>query len=229
LGLDIVSLEDKISRMPKRPLMVGKNKDDGIRDPLKIFLEESLTQQRNKMMDSFLKILWWIPTRDTSSLSRGVAPFKVRINFDIPIFEVHIDANSIDKWLNILEGYFFVHNFLNRENITFALLKVIPHVKDWWESFVRKKKQRNPHYLQSWSPGSPSGMLLSNNTTLSEVMTTCIQNGPHHGKKETKQCQSSQIYSIPCATIWVSKILRNIWFSSIIVVYIDKSKPKWSF
>jgi hypothetical protein len=34
--------------------------------------------------------------------------------------------------LNLLEGYSFVHNFCDRENITFALLKVVPHVKDWW-------------------------------------------------------------------------------------------------
>jgi hypothetical protein len=36
----------------------------------------------------------------------------------------------VDKWLNLVEGYFSVQNFFDRENITFALLKVIPHVKD---------------------------------------------------------------------------------------------------
>jgi hypothetical protein len=54
----------------------------------------------------------------------------VQINFDIPIFEGQIDANTVDKWLNLLEGYFSIHRFLNREKITFALLKVVPHVKD---------------------------------------------------------------------------------------------------
>jgi hypothetical protein len=72
-------------------------------------------------------------------------------------------------------------------------------------------------------------MLLRNNTTLLEVMTTCIQNGPHCGRKETKQCQSSQISSIPCAPSWVSNILSDIWCSSIMVVCIDTSRPKWSF
>jgi hypothetical protein len=57
---------------------------------------------------------------------------------------------------------------------------------------VRERKQRKPHYLQSWPPGNPSGMLLRNNTTLSEVMTTYIPDGPHYGKKETKQCQISE-------------------------------------
>jgi hypothetical protein len=46
--------------------------------------------------------------------------------------------------LNLLEGYFSIHNFLNRENITFALLKVIPHVKDWWETFYEKKEIEEP-------------------------------------------------------------------------------------
>jgi hypothetical protein len=93
--------------------MVGEMKYDGTKYPLKMLLEEYLTQQRNEMMDSFMQILRWLPIGDASSLSGGAAPFKVQINFDIPIFEGQIDADSIDKWLNLLEGYFFVHNFSN--------------------------------------------------------------------------------------------------------------------
>ena len=37
--------------------------------------------------------------------------------------------------LNLLEIYFFVHNFFDREKITFALLKALPHVKNWWEAY----------------------------------------------------------------------------------------------
>jgi hypothetical protein len=33
---------------------------------------------------------------------------------------------------------------LNRENITFALLKVVPHVKDWWENLYEKKETKEP-------------------------------------------------------------------------------------
>jgi hypothetical protein len=44
LGLEIVSLEGKISCMPKRNLIVGENKGDGTGYPFKILLEESLTQ-----------------------------------------------------------------------------------------------------------------------------------------------------------------------------------------
>jgi hypothetical protein len=72
-------------------------------------------------------------------------------------------------------------------------------------------------------------MLLRKNTTMLEVMTTCIQYGIHGGRKGTKQCQSSQISSIPCATRWVSKILRRIWCSSTMTVCIDTSKHKWIF
>jgi hypothetical protein len=92
------------------------------------------------MMDSFMQILRQLPTSDASSSSGGAAPFKVQINIDIPIFEGQIDADVVDKWLNILEGYFSVHNFSNREKITFALLKAITHVKDWWETFCEKRK-----------------------------------------------------------------------------------------
>jgi hypothetical protein len=144
LGLELVSIEDKRSHTPKRPLMVREKKDDGTGDPFKLLIEESLTQQRNEMMDSFTQILRWLPTGDTSSSNGGTTPFKVQINFDIPIFEGKIDAYVVDKWLNLLEGYFYVHNFSNRENITFALLKVVPHVKDWWETLCEQKKIEEP-------------------------------------------------------------------------------------
>jgi hypothetical protein len=48
-------------------------------------------------------------------------------------------VDAIDKWLNLLEGYFSVHNFSDREKITFALLKVVPHVKDWWDTYSEQR------------------------------------------------------------------------------------------
>jgi hypothetical protein len=39
----------------------------------------------------------------------------------------------------MLEGYFSVHNFSNREKITFALLKAISHVKDWWNIYFEQR------------------------------------------------------------------------------------------
>ena len=93
LGLELVSLEDKISCTPKQPLMAGEKKDDETRYPFKLLIKESLTQQRNEMMDSFVQILRWLPAGDASSLSGGTTPFKVQINFDIPIFEGQIDLD----------------------------------------------------------------------------------------------------------------------------------------
>jgi hypothetical protein len=92
------------------------------------------------MMDNFAQILQRLLTSDTSTSSRSIAPIKVQINFDIPIFEGQIDVDVVDKWLNNLEGYFSVYNFFDRENITFVLLKVVPHVKYWWDNLCEKKE-----------------------------------------------------------------------------------------
>jgi hypothetical protein len=66
------------------------------------------------MMDSFVQILRRLPIGDAYSSSEGAAPFKVKIKFKIPIFEGQIDADVVDKWLNLLEGHFSIHNFSNR-------------------------------------------------------------------------------------------------------------------
>jgi hypothetical protein len=44
----------------------------------------------------------------------------------------------LEKWLNLLECYFSVHNFSDREHITFPLLRDLPHVKHWWETYLEK-------------------------------------------------------------------------------------------
>jgi hypothetical protein len=38
----------------------------------------------------------------------------------------------------LLEGYFFVYNFSDREKITFVILKALPHVKHSWETYSEK-------------------------------------------------------------------------------------------
>jgi hypothetical protein len=35
----------------------------------------------------------------------------------------------------MLEVYFSVHNFFDKEKITFELLKSLPHVNYWWETY----------------------------------------------------------------------------------------------
>ena len=84
-------------------------------------------------MDNFTQILQQLPTGNASASSihsGGATPFKVQVNLDIPIFYGQIDADIVDRWLNLLEGYFSIHDFFDREIITFSLLKAAPHVKD---------------------------------------------------------------------------------------------------
>jgi hypothetical protein len=102
-------------------------------------------QQRDKMKENFSHILQRLSDNSQERVFieidhfGGTSPFEVQVNFDILVFEGQIDAECpIDKWLNLLEGYFFVHNFSDRENITFTLLKSLPHVKNWWETYWDK-------------------------------------------------------------------------------------------
>jgi hypothetical protein len=50
-------------------------------------------------------------TSSSSSHFGDATPFKVQVNFDIPIFEGQIDADALEKWLNLLEGYFSCSQF----------------------------------------------------------------------------------------------------------------------
>ena len=98
-------------------------------------------------MDNFTQILQRLPTGGasaSSSHSEGATPFKVQVKFKIPIFDGRIDVDSVDRWLNLLEGYFSVQDFFDRENITFSLLKAAPHVKDQWETYCQRKDEEEP-------------------------------------------------------------------------------------
>jgi hypothetical protein len=85
------------------------------------------------MLENFAQILQRLSTITCTSPSSShfgdATPFKAQVNFDIPVFEGQIDVDALEKWLNLLEGYFSVHNFFDKEKITFALLKALPHVK----------------------------------------------------------------------------------------------------
>jgi hypothetical protein len=142
LGLKLVSLEENISPTPTKLSMAEEKKNDRADDLINLLLEQALTRQRDKMMENFSHVLKCpLIASDTYSSSDhfgGTLPFKVQVNFEIPVFEGQIDAKALEKWLTLLEGYFFVHNFSNKEKITFALLKALPHVKHWWETYWEK-------------------------------------------------------------------------------------------
>jgi hypothetical protein len=142
LDLKLVSLEENLSHTSKKPSMVEENKNERVDDSINLLLEQALMHQRDEMMENFSHILQCLLITTCASSSSGIfgstSPFKVQVNFDIPIFEGRIDVDALEKWLNLLEGYFSVHNFSDRENITFALLKDLPHVKHWWETYWEK-------------------------------------------------------------------------------------------
>jgi hypothetical protein len=120
--------------------MAEEKRDDKAGDPFKTLLKESLMRQRNEMMDNFAQILRRLSMVETEESSTRIhfasaRPFKVQVNFDIPLFEGQIDVNALEKWLNLLEGYYFVQKNSDSEKITFALLKSLPHVKYWWEGY----------------------------------------------------------------------------------------------
>ena len=157
LGIPLTKPLKDGPRRARWPHMVEEMRDDRVGDPIKLLLEEALMQQWNEMMDNFSQILCRLPTTSDTSTSSGhsgsAPPFKVQVNFDIPIFEGQIDADALEKWLNILEGYFSVYNFSDRENITFALLKVVPHVKDWWETHCEQTSTEHSMFstIPTWA------------------------------------------------------------------------------
>ena len=115
LGLELVSLEDNFSLTPKKPSMVEEKKKYREDNPISLFLEQALMRQRDEMMENFSHILQRLPIATSASSSSshfgGTSPFKVQVNFDILVFEGQIDAEALEKWLNLLEGFFSVHNF----------------------------------------------------------------------------------------------------------------------
>jgi hypothetical protein len=92
LGLKLVSLEENLSRTPKKPSMEEENKNDRAKDSINLLLEQALMRQRDEMMENFSHILQCLSIiADTSSSSDhfgGTSPFKVQVNFDIPYLKV---------------------------------------------------------------------------------------------------------------------------------------------
>ena len=71
--------------------MAEEKKDEGVGDPINSLLEEALARQRDEMMSNFPQILRGLSTTAYASTSSdhfgGMTPFKVQVNFDIPVFE----------------------------------------------------------------------------------------------------------------------------------------------
>jgi hypothetical protein len=50
----------------------------------------------------------------TNSHFRGVTPFKVQVNFDIPLFEGQIDADIFGKMVKSARGLFLYPKFFQQ-------------------------------------------------------------------------------------------------------------------
>ena len=173
LGLELVEPLQDQPRKSRRPPMADEKKDEGAGDPIKILLEEALERQRNAMMDSFAQILQRLLRSNASASSRysgNATPFKVQVNFEIPIFEVQIDANVIDKWLNLLEGYFSVHDFSVGKILPSLFSKFPRTSRTGGKPIASRRMKVLAHYLQPHPPGIRSGMPSRSSTTLSEAM-----------------------------------------------------------
>ena len=160
MGLELVSLEDNHSHTPKKPSMVEEKKNDGADDPISMLLEQALTRQRDEMMENFSHILQRLPIAIGASSSNNhfgsTSPFKVQVNFDILIFEGQIHADALDKWLNLLEVYFFVHIFSTGKRSPSHSLNLSPMSNIGGKLTGRKVPQRSLEYMGP----SPLGIFL---------------------------------------------------------------------
>ena len=127
-------------------------------------------------MENFAHILQRLSIATGASSSSdhfgGTSPFKVQVNFDIPIFEGQIDADALEKWLNLLEGYFFVQNFFDMEKSPLLSSRLSPMLNFGGKVIGSKVPQRN---IESMGL-SPLGIFLwmwsRNNMTLFITMKT---------------------------------------------------------
>jgi hypothetical protein len=76
---------------PRNPLCWQKKKKGGAEDFINMFLEKALARKTDEMMESFSHILQRLLIATGASSLRdhfgGTSPFKVQVNFYIPVFE----------------------------------------------------------------------------------------------------------------------------------------------
>jgi hypothetical protein len=69
-------------------------------------------------MDNFIQILQWLPIARVKPSTRnhfgGATPFKVQVNFVIPLFGGQIDIDALEKMVKYARGLFLYPKFLQR-------------------------------------------------------------------------------------------------------------------
>jgi hypothetical protein len=119
----------------------------------------------------------------TSNHFKGVTPFKVQVNFDIPLFEGQIYVNALEKWLNLLEGYFSIHNFPIVKRSPSRSLRPFPMSEIGGRLTMINMSRMSLEFLGQGRLGRLFFMLSRNNITLLEVMMTNTLDGPHCAKR----------------------------------------------
>lgn len=150
-----------------------------------------------------------MPTGDASSSnnhSTGATPFKVQVNINILIFEGHIDAYVVDKWLNMLEEYFSVHDFSNREKITFPLLKVAPIVNDSWETYCEHREKRELSIFSTTPTRNSFRGVIKEQYYPVDIYEDKYIQWTTSRQQRIMMCMRWRIFSVPCAQSWASKI-----------------------
>jgi hypothetical protein len=131
--------------------------------------------------------------------------------------------------LNLLEAYFSFHNFSNREKTTFALFKVVSHVKDWWETFCEQKETEKMSLFsvtitwesfrdaikEQYYPVRSYDDLYTKWTTLQQERDQVVLN-------------FTNIFHTLSTKLGIEDSERHLG-SSIMVLCIDTSRPKWNF
>ena len=106
----------------------------------------------------------------SNSHSINVTPFKVQVNFEIPIFEGQIDTTTVDKWSNVLEGYFLFMIFLVRKRLFSLFSKQPPTSRIGGKPTTSRRMKVQAHYFQPHPLGIYFGMPSRSSTTLSKAM-----------------------------------------------------------
>jgi hypothetical protein len=126
--------------------------------------------------------------------------------------------------LNLIEGHFLVHNFSDREKITFSLLEAIPYVKDWWDTYSKKRAiEEYTIFVVSHTWDSFQDSIKEQYYPFGSYEDQYIRWTTLRQERDEKVPKFTNI-SIPYAPSLVSNTLSDIWCSNTMVVCIDTFK-----
>ena len=128
LDFEVVKIEVNHSHHPKQPHMSREEKRYVIvGDHIIIFPQESLTCQKNNMIDIFSQILSEMSTTTEQSSSNyfgGANQFKVEVNFCIPLFEGMISVDAMINYWVFYRDIFLSTNYPIQEKLYSRLCRI---------------------------------------------------------------------------------------------------------